>query len=211
MAKIRHPFLQEYLFREALAEHNIIGNFSVNHQRGTCQFGPLEFGIKFPRRYVDIVSALDKQKIYDYCFIGSMDKNLGRPQLLEKFQGPQSHIVDSKYGRNPETKYEFQSDYYQIVSNSKFCLCPIHIGTWYLHDWAWTYRFIESLFCKTIPIAFKQTPLGKNFVKDVFFLWDDEPHVSGECQEIIEDNYQKALKYWTFQSSEIAQITDSLQ
>ena len=54
--------------------------------------------------------------------------------------------------------------------------------------------------------------LWVNFLsKMYFFLWDDEPHVSGEYQTIIEDNYQKALKYWTFQDSEIAQITDLLQ
>jgi len=199
--------LQEYLFETALQEHNICVKFTHNHQQGWQEIAGHRFGIKFPMSYVESITKLNQDKIYEYCFIGHVDSKLGREKLLDPFRGPNSVIKNSQYGRSVKTKYQYQDDYYQIISNSRFCLCPIHIGEWYLHDWAWTYRFIESVFCKTIPVVFCDTKLGEKFVRDIYYVRDtDAPYQIDDYQSVVEENYVKALRYWTLQPEEIEAI-----
>jgi len=199
--------LQEYFFKTALAEHGIDKEFLHNHRHGYQEIGSHKFGIKFPMSYVTAINKLNRDKIYDYCFIGSIDKRRGRDQMLTPFIGLNSVIQHSAYGRKPETKYQYRDDYYQIVSNSRFCLCPNHIGPWYQHEWGWTYRFIESVLCRTIPVVFQDTWLGKRFVQDIQYVWDtDVPHRVDDYENIVEENYKKALQYWTLQPDEIEKI-----
>ena len=153
--------------------------------------------------YINAINKLDKTKKYDYCFIGYTNNNLGRKELLKKFQNHQNHITFSDYGRNPLTKFILKPDYYQYFCHSKFGLCPIHQGAWYRHDYAWSYRFIETVFCKSIPIVFKETPMGKHFVKNIFYLWDDQRHDIDNYHDVVDQNYQLALNQWTLQPDEI--------
>lgn len=194
--------LQHFLFKSALQEHGIESKFTYNHQLGFQQIGNLKCGIKFPQSYVQEISKLSQDKIHDYCFIGYMDKR-GRKDLLAPFQNNNSFIKESAYGRDPVTKYNFKSDYYQHLANSWFVLCPIHIGSWYKHTEAWTYRFVEALLCKSIPVVFRDTPLGDSFIQDIHFLWNDEQHTQDNYEQIVEDNYQKAIRYWTLQPEEL--------
>ena len=206
MTRVSQPLLQEYLFKTALHEHNIDRPFTCDHQKGTVRINSTDFAIKFPKYYLTELAALTHDKIYNYCFIGSMDKELGREELLTQFGGPNSKIQHSRYGRNPTTKYTFKLDYYQTIANSWFSLCPVHVGEWYLHEYAWTYRFIESCFCKTIPIVFKKTPLGENFVKDIKFYWDDQSHTHDDYRAIVEHNYELAVNYWTITNEDLLKL-----
>jgi hypothetical protein len=196
---MKPELLQSYLFKQALTEIEIESSFKIDHRQGFNYLLDKQYDIKYPKFYIDQINLLSKEKLYDYCFIGFIG-NLGRNELLKKFISNKSVIKKSDKGRKLETKYNFDLDYYQTISNTKFSLCPNHIGDWYLHDRAWTYRYIESLFCKTIPIVFRKTPLGNNFLKDTIFLWDDENHKisNSDYDEIVEKNYQLSLKYWTF-------------
>jgi hypothetical protein len=199
-------YLQEFLFYSALTEHRIETEFTINHQLGKCYIGDLEFGVKYPMSYVKNMESLDRTKKIDYCFIGTIPDDDGRQKLLESFRTSNSVVIDSRYGRNLNTKFNYEPTYYQTMSQSRFCLCPIHIGSWYVHDDAWTYRFIEALFCRSIPIAFRDTPIGKNFFRDIFFFWDDQFHHEENYEHNVEVNYQKALKYFTITDQEIERI-----
>lgn len=202
--------LQEYLFKTALQEHGIDREFTHNHQLGYQEIGTLRFGIKFPMSYVNAIAKLNRDKLYEYCFVGAMEQKLGRARLLEPFLGPDSVIKDSSYGRSAATKYQYRDDYYQLISNSRYCLCPNHISPWHQHAWGWTYRFIESIFCRTIPVVFRETWLGENFVQDLYYVWDtDRPYKHENYDSIVEENYKKALKYWTLQPEEIESINES--
>jgi hypothetical protein len=194
------------LFHEALAEHDISVDFQIDHQKGKNLIGDLEFDIKFPRSYVGKIQGLDRIKQHQYCFIGKITAS--RKSLLAKYREHDNIIQDSSYGRNKKTKFQFEPGYYQTISNSTYCLCPIHEGSWYVHDHAWTYRFIESAFCGTMPVAMRDTPIGKDFYQDIFFYWDDEvPSTpSDNYNYLVEINLQKALHRWTLQPSEISLI-----
>jgi hypothetical protein len=202
---LKNKFLQQYLLEKSLDEFHLKCDIRINHQHGINNVNGIDFEVKYPRSYIKEIDLLSKEKIYNYCFIGFMGK-LGRNSLLEKYSlDNQSIIKNSENGRDAELKYKFDKIYYQAISNSKYSLCPNHEGLWYLHERSWNYRFIESLFCKSIPIIFKKTPLGIDFLKDIFFLWDTDSHDmnQNEYTDLAEQNYKKAIKYWTFQSSEI--------
>lgn len=192
--------LQLYFFKESIKELGFDNkNISIDHKQGYNYYNSKQYDIKYPKNYIDRINSLSKDKKFDYCFIGSIGK-LGRKELLKQFETNKSIIKDSHKGRDTDTKYIFDTDYYQTICKSKFSLCPNHIGAWYVHDRAWTYRYIESLFCKSIPIVFRETPLGYKFLKDTFFLWNNQSHdlLDDEYLKIVEDNYQKSIKYWTF-------------
>jgi len=201
---MKSELLQLYLFRQSLLEINVEGSINIDHRMGFNYINNTQFDIKYPKEYIDRIDNIPKEKHYEYCFIGFIGK-LGRADLLKKFKSDKSIIKNSLAGRNVDTKYNFDSSYYDILSKSKFSLCPNHVGDWYTHDRAWTYRYIESLFCKTIPIVFRETQLGKDFLKDTFFFWDDDDHTlsKSEYNSIVKDNYQKSLKYWSFINGEL--------
>ncbi len=202
--------LQDFLFYTALREHGIETDFQTNHQLGQHSIGPLIFGLKFPLRYVKQIAELDRDKKYDYCFIGTIPQD-GRKKLLAPYcDSDQNLIRDSRYGRQLSTKFIYEPGYYQDLSHSWFCLCPVHPGKWYVHDHAWTYRFVESIFCRSIPVAFRSTPIGRNFHRDIVFYWNDQDHPRQDYEKIVEHNYCKAIEYWTFTKEEIQNVKNFL-
>jgi hypothetical protein len=200
--------LQEYLFKSALKEHGINKDFEIDHRNGWNIIQGKKFGIKYPMSYIDQIKQLSHEKIYDYCFIGSWTDNKGRKEILEKYQQLNSLMYHSSNGRDPKVKYQFDREYYQAMCQSKFGLCPGHPAM-PKHPNRWTYRFIESAFCRAIPVMFQETVYGADFVRDIFYVWDDE--LPGKnidrYDDVIEQNYIKALKYWTFQPEEIQSIS----
>jgi hypothetical protein len=200
--------LQEYLFKSALKEHGINKDFEIDHRNGWNIIQGKKFGIKYPMSYIDQIKQLSHEKIYDYCFIGSWTDNKGRKEILEKYQQLNSLMYHSSNGRDPKVKYQFDREYYQAMCQSKFGLCPGHPAM-PKHPNRWTYRFIESAFCRAIPVMFQETVYGADFVRDIFYVWDDE--LPGKnidrYDDVREQNYIKALKYWTFQPEEIQSIS----
>jgi hypothetical protein len=207
----KHRYLQDYLFDQALKEHGIDCDFSTDHQNGRHKIGEFEIGVKFPRRYIDSIAKLDLVKQHEYSFIGHVSDDDGRQRLLRPYQKPGNVIKFSRYGRRRETKFTYEDSYYQIFCQSRYVLCPIHIGPWYVNENAWTYRMIESCFCRAIPVVFRETPTGSNFHRDIFFYWDDQETVAENYQELVDSNYEKALRYWTLQPSEISHIKKHLE
>lgn len=203
--------LQEFLLREALKEFDI-DNFElkIDHKNGKSIIRNFELGIKYPKYFLDKISELDHTKKYDYCFIGSTTDGLGRQEILEKYYQFNSIIKHSSNGRDPKIKFRFDTDYYQALANSKFGLCPGHPAM-PKHPNRWTYRFIESAFCRAIPVHFKETIYGDSFIKDIFYVWDDDvPCEIDNCNDKIEKNYRNAVKYWTLQPNEIEEIKKNI-
>jgi hypothetical protein len=200
--------LQEYLFRLALKEHGINKDFEIDHRNGWNTIQGHKFGIKYPMSYIDQIKKLSHEKIYDYCFIGSWTDNKGRKEILEKYQSLNSLMYHSSNGRDPKVKYQFDLEYYQAMCKSKFGLCPGHPAM-PKHPNRWTYRFIESAFCRAIPVMFQETVYGADFVRDIFYVWDDElpGRQIDDYNRIVEENYIKAVRYWTFQPEEIQLIS----
>jgi hypothetical protein len=197
--------LQEFFCRTALAEHGITNaEIVLDHIRGLTFINGHQFGIKYPLEYIDKINKLSREKKYEYCFLGKFGKLRG--QLLEKFISDNSKISETRNGRDPNTKYSFDTEYFQTISNTKYSLCPNQGNDEkYNHEYGWTYRLIETVLCKSVPIAFRDTSYGEKFIKDIKFLWDNEEHnlIDNEYRDIVENNYVKGLEYWTLQKSEI--------
>lgn len=209
--KSPHKLLQYQLFKSALEEESINNvDIFIDHRLGTCTINDCTINLKYPRDIVNKCNSLNFEKKFNYCFIGAFAakaNEIDRKQLLSKFYGPLSKIENTSAGRKRKDKSGFDTEYYQAIANSKYSLCPNHSGEWYLHDDAWSYRFVESCFSKSIPVLFRDTPLGKNFTKDIFFLWDDELHEVADYSKIVNYNYDKAIEYWTLQNHEINKLS----
>lgn len=202
---MKRKLLQQYLCETALAEVDIDLPVSVDHHGAFNRVGSELFDIKYPISYVKACQQLESNKKYQYCFVGTIDSVGGRREMLEPFDRPGNLIQQSSQGRS-NNKYQFDRNYYQTIAQSWFSLCPNHVGSWYLHERAWTYRFIESCFCRSIPVMFRAAPLGEKFYRDIVFFWDDQAPSVDNYNIIVEHNYKKALEYWTFTESELARI-----
>jgi hypothetical protein len=203
--------LQYKLFEKCLIENNIDSSkfdIIVDHQNGFITLNDtLKFELKYPLSYINQIDKIAKDKKYDFCFVGHFEDK-GRQELLQKYKGKNSFIVNSKKGRDKAIKYDFDKEYYTIISQTKYSLVPNHNGEWYNHDNAWTYRFIETVFSKTVPILFKETPLGKNFLKTFKYL---ENHnfqnlSNDEYQDIVNYNYDLAMSTWALTIEELNNI-----
>ncbi len=138
--KPQYSYLQEYLFRLALNEIGVRGGtISVDHHSGTCTHEKTgTIPLVFPMAYVNKVANMGKQKTRDYFFQGVITEK--RAWLREY-----DNVIDSNYGRIPDKKFHFHTDYYQGICSSKFALAPTG-------DCPWSYRFLEGVMCFAIPV-----------------------------------------------------------
>jgi len=178
----------------------------------------------FSKNYLDKINKLNNKKKYDYCFIGSINSDYkGRKWVInfckEKFTKNSIYIntdikKDSDYkllgeydyslkglGYSPKEEKNYESEkvqyrkveenkfYFETMCQSKFILCP-------RGDAPWSFRFYETLMCKSIPIVenFEHTYRTKeeSFI-DYKYLLVDEEHIYNE--KIIKENNRIFKKY----------------
>jgi hypothetical protein len=202
-------YLQEWLFREALAEAKIEHQkllVKADHLNGRNLVGGLIFSLKYPTYFLREIEKLNSQKKHKYVFRGFVSPSGGRKEMLMPFVGPGSIIQHSVDGRNPRTKFRFQRNYFELMKSGHFSLCPNQ------KDWpgnpknAWTYRFVEACFSKTLPICFRESPLGENFVNDFEFFWDDADHNLEHYDDKIHKNFNLVKKQFCLTQEEIESI-----
>ncbi len=159
----------KYHMEEALKEKNLNSNMAV------CQ-PPVAL---FSKKYCEDIDKLDHTKIYDYCFIGSINTNPVARQWVIEFAkknftnnsifintdntpdwnklGSFDHSNENlgycpKSMPNNQSKnvqYRVVSEnifYFETMCQSKFVLCPAG-------DAPWSFRFYETLMCKSIPVV----------------------------------------------------------
>jgi len=175
----RPMFKQELLFNLALKEKGINPQklkIKCDHVLGKIYMNGLEFGIKYPDSfYNEAIKLIPNEKQYDYYFNGNMSESGQRSIILQPFKNkPNSVILSSNEGRIQNKKDKFNYVYFSELAKSKFGLCP-HQADWTGDkDYMWTYRFIESCFVESIPILFKEAPLGHRFIDGFFYLWNTD-------------------------------------
>lgn len=171
-------YKQELLLRKALLEHHINPDklkIKSNHINGTNCVNGIELNIKYPMSFFEKAKALiPEQKSVNFYFNGNMNDSGKREIMLKPFIKRQdAFIISSNEGRIQDKKDQFNKKYFSGLANAKFGLCPHQL------DWPgdkknlWTYRFIECCFTRTVPILFRKTPLGDEFIKNFSFYWDD--------------------------------------
>lgn len=169
--QLDNPFYMgiKYHMEEALLEKNRCIN--------TATWSPL-FAL-FSEKYYNEINNLNHQKIYDFCFIGSINSNRQARQWVIEFA--KKHFTNNsifintdhhpnwellgafdythtKKGFCPKNVSNNQSKqvqyrvvnenliYFESMCQSKFVLCPAG-------DASWSFRFYETLMCKSIPIV----------------------------------------------------------
>lgn len=95
-------------------------------------------------------------------------------------------IWSSSAGRNFPRK-SWDKDYYKLLLNSKFVLCPSG-------DYIWTYRFFESIMCGAIPIVEETCSAYEGFK---FYQLSDNIDEVKWSSEIIEFNMRFLLQKFT--------------
>jgi len=204
--------MQYQLLELALKEVGVTdANIEVDHIKGLNRVNGIILELKYPDSFLDHIKLLSQKKIYNYVFKGTTKvdaASLNRNELLEKFNHPKNKVISTSKGIKRKNKTEFDKEYYQLLANSRYSLCPNWGGIHWDHQYAWTYRFIEATFCKSIPIVFDETPLGTNNTKDIIYFSNNNLSTlkDKEYNNIVEQNYIKAIKHWTLQDSEVKLI-----
>ena len=163
----------QYHMEEALIENNLDSN-DANWEPEIALFS---------KKYYNEINELNHDKIYDFCFIGSINSNYESRQWVieyaKKYFTNNSIFINtdikynnndswnllgsfdysnSKSGFSPKDEKDNQSkkvqyrvikenmDYFTKMCQSKYVLCPAG-------DTPWSFRFYETLMCKSIPIV----------------------------------------------------------
>lgn len=159
----------KYHMEEALIENNLDQFFA------TCD---PQIAI-FSKKYYNEICELNHQKKYDYCFIGSINSNYKARKWVIDFakkyftdnsifintdNDPKWEILGSfdysnknlgfcpkvnPSNQSKQTQYRVVKEnieYFEKMCQSKYCLCPAG-------DSPWSFRFYETLMCKSIPIV----------------------------------------------------------
>ena len=219
--KKEKPFKQELLFRKALNECGVTHQKSdiyVDHLKGINYFKNLKFNIIYPATFVNKCIELSKrEKLTNIYFNGFEGSDNGRKELLKPFYSFDNvNIVFSKEGRIQKKKDVFNNRYYEDFSSALFGLIPHQIDWPGSKSYVWTYRFIESCLVKSMPILFKQTPLGNNFINKFYYYWNTDilanPTSYHELynKHMVEHNQKLAITKFTFNDKDIKMLKEAI-
>jgi hypothetical protein len=173
--------LQAYYFAQALEELNIKkGNVIINHYEGSCYHPQIgKTPIVFPIKHIEKINILNKNKTKDFYFSGKITRNRS---WVKKYSG----VVESNYGRDSTTKYNFDQEYFDNLSATRFGLSPTG-------DCPWSYRFFEAIMCHSIPVL---SDSEKDIFSDQFTYFRDSDKKIYSV-EICQKNYLVFLKNHT--------------
>jgi len=197
--KTSSPKRQEALLRLCLTELNRKVDYSINHDTGVNIIESQVFGILYPLSFflkADTYSFNQEKRFYA-SFQGFIDLAGGRLKMLKPFMNRNDClIINDNYGRNVLNKFKFNDEYFKNMSMSRYVLCPHHVN-WKgdIHK-LWTYRFLEAIIAKSIPVVFRETPLSIEFTNGFDFFYDDQipTDLSDEdYNEIVNKNYRHLL------------------
>ena len=111
--------------------------------------------------------------------------------------GKYDHTI-IKHGMVPKElplklRNNFDDNYFAVMANSKFCLCPAG-------DANWSMRFYEALMCKSIPIVANKDDTYRSQLESKLpykYYTINEEHIYRE--DWAEENYELFLRYHTFE------------
>jgi hypothetical protein len=159
----------KYHMEEALIEKNLKSN-------GASWCPPIAV---FSKKYYNEINELNHNKIYDYCFIGSINSNCQARQWVIEFakkhftsnsifvntdKNPNWELLGTfdysnmNLGFNPKIMRDNQSKQVQyriIKENTDYFekMCQSKFVLCPAGDSSWSFRFYEALMCKSIPIV----------------------------------------------------------
>lgn len=202
---------QEALLVAALKDEGVYRadlEINVDHDLGINYINGIPLPIIYPKSHFNDAYLLLKnaKKSYDFYFNGNASQSGDRKRLLSPFEDANSKIIYSNEGRKRVKKAKFNNDYYSGLASAHYGLCPHQLDWPGCRDNLWTYRFIECCMVGTVPVCFRETPLGESFVKDFFFVWDDwaidkRKKIEPQDMKRIEFNFEVAFRRFTLSES----------
>lgn len=169
---------QESMLRLALKEEGVDYkklDIKIDHVNGFNYINGIELPVIYPKSFFQKAKKLHiSNKLITYYFNGNMSNDGGRKKMLSRFSHLDSKLIESNYGRSRFTKNKFNDQYYSELATSKFGLCPHQKDFKGNQETMWTYRFIECCMVLTIPVIFKETPLGEKFINGFYYVNDEE-------------------------------------
>jgi hypothetical protein len=211
--KTKKKLLQQCLLENALVEIGLNPDelqIDIDHLEGQSKVNNIQLGIVYPRTFFSRAYKFTGTKTLEYYFNGFMPQEGGRREMLRHFAATKKTlIIESSSGRDWQTKGSFRPSYYKHFGCARFGLCP-HQRDWKgPKDNLWTYRFVEACMCKSIPILFKETPLGEKFINGFKYFYDDEDAMYNE--DWATANLELALHRFTLSSAQHAAILNTLK
>lgn len=204
---------QSILLEQCLLEQNINPEdckIRVLHNSGVNIVNDVKMGIKYPKKYFKQCETYHQnKKKYRFYFNGNSGSNGSRAKLLDSFsQRDDSFIVFTDEGRMMKNKYKQNLSYFEELSASHYGLCPHQLNWPGDVSKLWTYRFIECLMVKTMPVNFRETPLCDSFAGKFAFVWNDDIKTSEmiPLDSVLEKNYTLAKEIFTLTDKEIKRI-----
>ena len=188
---------QTIMLKKALLEEGIDPNnceIVIDHDPGYSYVNSVKLPIIFPRSHFEFAEQCHtNKKKYMFYFNGNAGKGKTRVELMSKFiDRDDSKIIFNNDGRVIENKGMPNPVYFKEMAQTHFSLVP-HQPNWRGDlEALWTYRYIEALMLKTMPIQFRETPLTKTFTEDSLFRWDDDKFDVLPTQEELDKNYEFA-------------------
>jgi hypothetical protein len=188
---------QTILLHEALKERGL--NYKkyrieINHDLGYSKINEIRLPIIYPDSFwIEAKKFHNNKKIISFYFNGHPGNNNSRKQIIENFIGKQNSVIKfNQEGRIVENKNKMNYEYFLDMSRSKYTLCPHQLNWPGDKNALWTYRFIESMMVKSVPIIFRKTPLCEDFIEEFFYQWDDDQLPKKIDHTTLEENFIKA-------------------
>ena len=206
---------QTIMLKKALVEEGINPDeckIKIDHDLGCSYVNEFELPIIFPKSHFDYAKKChSNNKRYMFYFTGNPGKGNTRILLMKDFINKNdSKLIFNGDGRIVENKGNPNPIYFKEMSESHFSLCP-HQPNWRGNwDALWTYRYIESLILKAMPVQFKSTPLAETFTKDSIFRWDDDTFDNMPTEKELEFNYKFAESKFCLSEKQIKNIKKSI-
>lgn len=201
----------------ALAEAGIDAHqfdIGIDHNLGVSRVNSVLIPVVYPRAWALRAQQLhNSPKLNRFWFKGFPGKDNSRLELLAPFESrSDSAVMYSNRGRQVDNKRQYDKEYYSELAQSEYGLCPHQLDWPGDRNQLWTYRYIECLFTGVIPVNFRRTALGTEFVGTTYFEWDDEileKENTHPSVEAIQHNLEQAQKRFLLTEEQVKRILDS--
>lgn len=184
---------QELLLVKALRERGLTDTtYSVDHPNGRATLADGRVvGVVHPDSFFEHTAAFVSQpKTLKFHFAGNMrdGRGSGRRRMLGPFAERADSVVrHDTWCKLDQNKASWHQEYYAELASAEFGPCPHHMN--WPHSWEtlWTYRFIDCCLVGTIPVQFRATPLGADFVAGFHYVWDDDERYTFDPMKALEN------------------------
>lgn len=194
----------------------------INQDQGYSKVNGIKLNIMYPISYWNAMETYHSMKKTNWFqfkgknYIPLQDKenpDKTRQPLLDQFSSRAgADIVITTKGSIPSTfsVKTLDEEYYTAMAKSRYVLCPHYVDNPGTFEHMWSYRFIEAMMVKSMPLLYKETPLSSNFTNGFNFVWNDLDSYPEPDQSLLDENFVKAKEKHSLSAENITNIKNTL-